>query len=42
MVEAESTKSFYCIMLVTARQYIPLPGPPEEKAVADPMMVFIK
>ena len=38
--EAESTKSCYCIMFVTARQYIPLPGPPELKAVHEPSNVF--
>lgn len=42
MQEAESTNPFYCMRLVTARQYMPLPGPPEEKAVAEPMRVFIK
>jgi hypothetical protein len=41
MQEAESMKSFLCIRLVTARQYIPFPGPPELNAVAEPMIVFI-
>ena len=38
---AESTKLYYCIRLVTERQYMPLPGPPEEKAVAEPRRVFM-
>ena len=39
MAEAESTNSYCCIRLVMARQYMPLPGPPELKAVALPMSV---
>jgi len=41
MAEAESTKLFFCIKLVIALQYIPFPGPPELKAVADPRRVCI-
>ena len=38
---AESTKLFFYIKLVTARQYIPLPGPPELNDVALPIKVRI-
>ena len=41
MAEAPSTKLFFYIKLVMALQCMPLPGPPEEKAVADPISWFI-
>ena len=39
--EAPSTKLCLCIRLVMALQYIPLPGPPEEKPVALPIRDYI-
>jgi hypothetical protein len=39
--EAPSTKLYFYIRLVMALQYIPLPGPPDEKLVALPIKVFI-
>lgn len=42
MHEAPSMNPCCYIRLVTALQYMPLPGPPEENAVADPMRVFMR
>merc|ERR1740139_467145 len=41
MAEAELTNACCCIMFVTARAYIPFPGPPLENPVADPTRVFM-
>ena len=41
MAEAPSTKLCFCIRLVTALQCIPFPGPPDEKAWADPKSWFM-
>lgn len=41
IAEAPSTKLCFCIRLVMALQYIPFPGPPDEKLVAFPIKVFI-
>ena len=40
MPETPSTKLYFCIKLVMARQYIPFPGPPVEKLVAFPIRVL--
>lgn len=41
IADAESTKLCLYMRLVIALQYIPLPGPPDEKLVAFPIRVFI-
>ena len=37
----KQSKLFFCIRLVMALQYMPFPGPPELKAVAEPRRVCI-